>query len=283
MIDQSAKKALSLQKDSIFKLLLAMMILLGWLGGIGTATFHGLHNLYTSWQLNQKSQITVFILPDDNISNRTQLEKNLTAIPEVYKISELSDETISDMLSDYFPEKLPFTPPIVLEVSVKQTLNRHQFDKTVKKLYPHAKIDDARNVLNKAARLVRLGQWGIFALAAILAVVVSLLVMMTVRAGLQAKRGALAIMQYVGATDRFITHLIVRQVFIQGIIAWGMCLILLTLSIYLILLSYAQFQVYITPYTYIFTLLWPLFIIAVSVISAWWTSRWVIARNKQNA
>ena len=56
---KSAKKALSLKKDSVFKLLVVMTILLGWLSAVGSGGLVGLENLYNKWKLEQSSQISV--------------------------------------------------------------------------------------------------------------------------------------------------------------------------------------------------------------------------------
>ena len=48
-IDPSAQKALSLGKDAVFRLLVLMMILLGWLSAMGTSALFSLEEVYHQW------------------------------------------------------------------------------------------------------------------------------------------------------------------------------------------------------------------------------------------
>lgn len=282
-IAKSAKKALSLKKDSVFRLLVIMTILLGWLSAVGAGGLMSLENLYQKWQLEQSSQISVYLLADANADDVKTVSNALEMTQGVVEVNQLSSEATQALLSPYFDGESDFPLPIILDVQVNDTLSREKFDEKVFKVFPEAEIDDARSLLATVSKGVRLGQASTIGLASILFVIMALLVSLTVKAGLRGLKDSLAVMQYVGATDGFITVLVVRQVLLRSLVGWFVAAVLAVATLYGMGESYPQFSLYLTKNAYQWAALTPAVLVVVAVLSAWLTSYGVVQKAQKSA
>lgn len=215
----SAKAALSLKKDSIFKLLLVMTILLGWLFGVGAAAIMGLENIYSSWKLEQKSHISVYINEADP-QLASKIGEKLVKLPNVAEFKILNDDEILELIAPYFNDSTELPLPLVMDVTINGAIDRTAFDKIVNDASQNAVIDDARELLTDIANGVRFVQLLVVALAVIMFSIMAMIVSLTVRAGMASKQSTLAILQYIGATDSFVTTLISRQVMVRSLLGW---------------------------------------------------------------
>ena len=75
--DASARKALSLNKDRVFRAFTILIVILGWVCGIGTAGLVTLENVYGAWQLKQRSQLTLYLSTD--VTNK-EIEEHLVVL-----------------------------------------------------------------------------------------------------------------------------------------------------------------------------------------------------------
>lgn len=282
-IAKSAKKALSLKKDTVFRLLVIMTVLLGWLSAVGAGGLVGLENLYQKWQLEQSSQISVYLLADSEKDDVAAMSNQLELTQGVIEVSQLSEEGTLELLSPYFDGESDFPLPVILDVKVNDTLSRESFDQKVYGFFPEAEIDDARSLLMTVSKGVRMGQASTIGLASVLFVIMALLVSLTVKAGLRGLKDSLAVMQYVGATDGFITILVVRQVLLRSLLGWFIAGLLACATLYGMGASYPQFNTFLTQDAYVWALVTPFVLVVVAVVAAWMTSYSVVQRAEKSA
>lgn len=210
--DGSAHKALSFEKDAVFRLLVVMMVLLGWLAGMGAASLMGLEKVYENWQLTQKSHISVYLQPDSDPADIERVLSSLENVQGVEQAMMLDAESTLSLVKPYLGEQPSVPLPKIIDVTVADELDRVSFEAILSDVFPLAEVDDARDMLATVSHGVRLVQVAALGIAAVVFVVMALLVALTVRAGLRAKRQALAVLQYIGATDGFVIGLVGRQV-----------------------------------------------------------------------
>lgn len=275
----SARKALSLGKDKIFRLLVVMMVLLGWLIGMGSASLVGLQNVYETWRLSQESKVSVYLLADSAEETIKDMNKELTNLRGVERIERLSTEQVAGLLSPYFAGEEKFPLPIVLDITVATDVDREMFDHIVLSHFVGAEIDDARALLERAAQGVRLLQWAALAFSAVLLVVMALIVSLTVRAGLRGIKESLEVLQYVGATDRFLSRLITRQVLYRSLIGFVGASILSALCVWAATHWLPSLKIYISSELWAASLAAPFALVVLAVLSAWATSHNVIKKH----
>ncbi|MEC8066466.1 MAG: FtsX-like permease family protein [Pseudomonadota bacterium] len=280
---KSAKKALSLKKDSVFKLLVVMTILLGWLSAVGSGGLVGLENLYNKWKLEQSSQISVYLLADSNAGEIQKLSRSLEMVQGVISVKKESKENTKALLAPYFEDEGDFPLPVILDVKVNDTLKRDVFDAKVAQTFPEAEIDDARSLLTTVSKGVRFAQASTIGFALILFTVMALLVSLTVKAGLRGQKDALAVLQYIGATDGFITKLVVRQVLMRSLVGWFVASALGCLTLYVMGEGYPNFKEFLNQDVYVGALLTPVALVIVAVTAAWLTSHSVVQRAQKSA
>jgi cell division protein FtsX len=221
-VAQAAHKALSFNRDGVFRLLVAMTALLCWVMAVGAGGFFALDNIYKTWRLERQAQISISLLADTPANQVDLLMLDLESFPDVLRVRRLGVENVRDVLAPYFQDdELAFPLPIVLDITVAPTVDAAQLAEMVYSHTPDANIDDARTVLATVARGVRLAQWGVGLLSLVMLVIMVLLVSMTVRVGLRGQRRNLAILQFLGGTDRFLARLVVQQVLMRSLIGWG--------------------------------------------------------------
>ena len=273
---RAAEKALSLKKDNIFGLLVIMTAMLGWLTGLGAASIVGLHNVHEAWQLEKKSNISVYLLAESKEGDIQNLSEELAGMPGVRGIKRVGREELMALIDPHFENNANFPLPVVLEVSVTESLNRERFDNKIIAQFPTAEIDDARTLLSSVGQGVRIAQLAGLVMAIIMIVITIMLVSLTIRAGLRAQNKSLFIMQYVGATDGFLTDLISRQVFGRSLVGWVIDSILTLASVGLILLMWPGLADYISLWVWVASALAPLMLPITAVLVAWITAKGTI-------
>lgn len=278
-IAQSAANALSLKRDTVFRLLVIMTALLGWIAGLFAGGLMGLENVYNQWQLHQQSHISVYLMADSDEQEVMALAKELNQIKGVQNVSRLSRSETIALLEPYFNDDTRLPVPVVLDARVKPNFNRSLFDKRVQRRFPTAEIDDARGMLSSIAKGVRLAQGTVIALALVVFTIMTVVVSLTVRAGLRGQKESLSIMQYVGATDNFLASLITRQVLGRSFIGWVIACGLACISLLLAVGGWHSLIPYFDHKVWLSAIGAPLLLLAASVLTAWWTARSVIRRS----
>ena len=276
-VAESARKALSLDKDAVCRLFVVMMVLLGWLAGMGAVAMTSLQNLYGAWQLAQKSTLSLYLLPDTPSPEVEALQRRLSDLPGVSGVSVLDQTATLALLKPYLGGDSALPLPKILDVTVSPQLDRARFDEEVKSRFPMAEIDDARDMLGTVSDGVRLAQAVALGLAAGLFLVLAALVALTVRAGLRAKQEALSILQYIGATDGFLTDLVCRQVLVRAGVGTAGALFLVVFSVMALRLGWPTTAPYLdSAWVWAAGVATPLALLAVAVLAARLSARQVI-------
>lgn len=276
MIARSAQKALSLKKDIIFRLMLVMMVLLGWLAGVGAGGIIGLENLYSKWQLEQRSKVNIYLMAESSEEQVDKMLRELRSVQGVEKVDRLTRVQTLGLLEPYFDGSSNFPLPVVVDVVVDDSVKRQSLDERVLKYFPTAEIDDARYLLESVGRGVRLAQMITLLFAGILFIIMSLLVSLTVRAGLRGQKHSLSVLQYVGATDAFVVTLVTRQVLRQSLFGWLVAVTLAALSIMAAIKWNAGLNEYLSWNVWVGAVVTPLLLAMIAVALTWVTTRKVI-------
>lgn len=242
--DASAHKALSFEKDAVFRLLVVMMVLLGWLAGMGAASLLGLEKVYDNWQLMQKSHISVYLLPDSAPDDIQRLLESLQNVQGVHQAMALDQDSTLSLVRPYLGDNPSLPLPKIIDVTVGDELDRVSFDAILADIFPLAEVDDARDMLVTVSHGVRLVQLAALGISGVVFVVMALLVALTVRAGLRAKRQALAVLQYIGATDGFVVGLVGRQVLGRAVVGAAGAALISLISLFVLGQLWPELQLY---------------------------------------
>ncbi len=274
--DASARKALSLNKDRVFRAFTILIVILGWVCGIGTAGLVTLENVYGAWQLKQRSQLTLYLSTD--VTSK-EIEEHLTvlnAFDGVDSSKVLTDEETRALLEPYFDNAQSFPVPKVVEFNVTQKLNRLQFDGKVLELFPTAEIDDARSVLESVARAVRATQGVTLALSFVVFAVVAFVVSLVVRAGVRGQSKSLKMLQYMGASDSFLTRLILNQVFLRASLGWIFSTVIIVLTLLVTMIGLPELVIYMQPSVWVAAALVPVGLIIVALFMTYHTMKQMV-------
>lgn len=216
----TAKKALSLERDGVFRLLVVMTALLGWVVALGCGGALMMHKVYGDWKLERSQTLMVYLLPDSDAAQVQALEVDLGRLPGVAQVDAVAAADLADLLEPYVGDTAGLPLPQVLEVRTGEGFDRSLFDPVVKARFATAEVDDAQPVVQAVARGVRLVQVVGLALAVLMALVMALLVTLTVRAGLKAHRSTLELLQHLGATRGLVMQLVSSQVVGRAMSGW---------------------------------------------------------------
>jgi len=274
--DASARKALSLNKDRVFRAFTILIVILGWVCGIGTAGLVTLENVYGAWQLKQRSQLTLYLSTD--VTGK-EIEEHLTVLNTYDGVDSskvLTDEETRALLEPYFDNAQSFPVPKVVEFNVTQELNRLQFDGKVLELFPTAEIDDARSVLESVARAVRATQGVTLALSLVVFAVVAFVVSLVVRAGVRGQSKSLKMMQYMGASDSFLTRLILNQVFLRASLGWVFSTAIIILTLLVTMIGLPELVTYMQPSVWVAAALVPVGLIVVALFMTYHTMKQMV-------
>jgi cell division protein FtsX len=263
--DASARKALSLNKDRVFRAFTILIVILGWVCGIGTAGLVTLENVYGAWQLKQRSQLTLYLSTD--VTNK-EIEEHLVVLNSYEGVESskvLTDVETRALLEPYFENAQNFPVPKVVEFDVTQRLNRLQFDGKVLELFPTAEIDDARSVLESVARAVRATQGVTLALSGIVFAIVAFVVSLVVRAGVRGQSKSLKMLQYMGASDSFLIRLILNQVFLRASLGWAFSTVIVAVTLLMMMIGLPELVAYMRPSVWIAAALVPVGLVIVAL------------------
>jgi cell division protein FtsX len=272
----SAKKALSLKKDIVFRLLVLMMALLGWLCAIAGSSMVMLENAYENWHLEQKSHINIYLDADEDRGSVIALVEELSGMVGVKRAYLLGENEVRDILQPYFKEETSFPLPFVIDATVSDKLDREHFNNKVEKYFENAAVDDARKLLYQVNFILRFIQITAMGVATVLLIVMAVLVSLTIRAGLRGKQDSLQTMQYIGATDEFLVSLVTRQSFIQSLKGWfcGSALAVATMVVFL--KYWPFFNEYVDYNVWGAIVLAPFILSFVASLSAWITAKRIV-------
>ncbi len=271
-----AHKALSLKKDGVFRLMVIMLTLLGWMFAMGSSFVLGLDNLYDKWQLEQKSRVSIYLLPDTDFRKIEHLEKTLERQIGVVSVDMLGQKETFELLEPYLGEVKSVPLPKIIDVEIDHRLARDLFDRQVKEIFPNAEIDDAQELLDSVSLGVRFAQTAILAVAIAILIILVILTILTVRAGIRAQHYVLGIMQYMGAGDAFVARLVSTQVIAMAAMGYAGAVVLSSLSLFTIMQSFPMAAEYVDASLWVALGVAPLVLFVVAAIVAPWATKSVI-------
>jgi cell division transport system permease protein len=217
------RAALSLNKDGIFKLLMLMTALLGWVIALATAGSLMMHEVYSRWQLGTANTLNVYLPADADATTLATLEQTLSQMQHVMRVEIVPPEQVQAVVAPYVGNAAELPLPVVLEVEVDQQHGMQQaLSGAVQPLFATAEVDDSGPVLNAVAGGVRVMQSIGLGLAGVMAILMALLVMLTVQVGLRAQSATLHVLLHLGATDARLLREVVAQVLERTMLGWLM-------------------------------------------------------------
>lgn len=276
---KTAYKALSLKSDPIFKLLMIMIVLLGWLASLGGASIMGLENLYKQWNLTQKSRVNVYIMAQTDVKSIDELTQQLLSEEYIKGIKHVKEEETSKLLEPYLVNDYKVELPKILELQTTSATDFIKINKIVKEKIPTAQVDDPSKVLNSIANGVRFAEAITLVISLVIIFVISLIVSLTTRAGLRAQKRQVEILQFVGASDSFIALLTVKQVLFCSLVGFVGSTSLASLSIYFIQTQWPTLTPFVLANVWFISILLPLFICLVAVLVSMFIAKRVIRGN----
>jgi cell division transport system permease protein len=275
-IAPAAKRAMALGRGHIFRVMVVMTALLGWLVGMAASSLTGLELLFQNWQLEQQSKLSIYLLADSPEADVQKLIETLLQEEGVTTVNRMTSTELVDMLSVQLGDATALPLPVVLDVTVDPSVAPEHLTETVHALFPSAEIDDARTVLSTVARGVRTAQVIGLMLLGLMSLIMALLVTLSVQAGLHAISRSMQILQYIGATNGFMTKLVTSQILERALVGWVGAAVLTSVSILIAWLLWPS----ITPNTLLW--LWgagvgaPLLLPLVAGLTAWLTALRVV-------
>jgi len=273
---KTAYKALSLKTDPIFKLLMIMLVLLGWLASLGGASIISLENLYKEWNLTQKSRVNIYLLAQTEAKSIDDLTQTLLSEDYITGIKHVKDEETEALLEQFLVSDYKLELPKILELQTTSATDFEKIKTIVDKKIPTAQVDDPSQVLNSIASGVRFAEGIALIISLVIVFVISLIVSLTTRAGLRAQKRQVEILQYVGASDSFIAVLTVKQVLFCSLIGFVGSTTLSAFSIQLIQSQWPMLTTFILANVWFIAVCLPLFICLVAVLVSMFIAKRVI-------
>lgn len=273
---KTAYKALSLKTDPIFRLLMTMLVLLGWLVSLGGSTIVGFENLYKKWNLTQNSRVNVYLLAQTETESIDKLTQTLLSQDYVKSIKRIKDEETQELLEPFLVNDMQVELPKILELQTTEKNDFAAIKKIVSEKIPSAQVDDPSKMLNSIADGVRFAEGIVLIISLIIIFVISLIVSLTTRAGLRAQKRQVEILQYIGASDTFIALLTVKQVLFCSLVGYVGSVALSVISICFIQTKWALVNSFILANVWFVAFTLPLFICLVTVLVSMFIAKRVI-------
>lgn len=262
---KTAYKALSLKSDPIFKLLMIMIVLLGWLASLGGASIIGLENLYKEWNLTQKSRVNIYLMAQTEVKTIDELTEQLLTEDYIKGIKHIKEEDTAALLDPYLINDYEIELPKILELQTTKSTDFEKIKTIVAEKIPTAQVDDPSATLNSIANGVRFAEAITLVISLVIIFVISLIVSLTTRAGLRAQKRQVEILQFIGASDSFIALLTVKQVLYCSMIGFIGSTALSVLSIYFVQMQWPVLSSFVLANVWFIAFLLPLFICLVAV------------------
>lgn len=276
---KTAYKALSLKKDPIFKLLVVMIILLGWIASLGGASIISLENLYKEWNLTQKSRVNIYLLAQTEQKSIDELTQELLEESYISGIKHIKEEETEKLLESFLIEDYKLELPKILELQTTNSTDFAKIKTIVTTKIPTAQVDDPSEILNSIANGVRFAESITLIISLVIVFVISLIVALTTRAGLRAQQRQVEILQFVGASDSFIALLTVKQVLFCSLTGFIGSTILSTASIYFVQHQWPILAQFILANVWFIAVCLPLFICLVAVFVSMIVAKRVVRGN----
>lgn len=212
MLSNPVTAALNLKNSGIFRLLVITTALLSGVIALGAGSAGALQNLYTAWQLSRSQSLTVYLPPETEPLQVTQLTQTLATLSSVTAALPVPAGQLQEWLQPLVSNTTNLPLPAVVEVTFKPDTPLTPITGTIRQAFPTAEIDDHQPLLQQVGGAVRNLQAATVALAATMLALMALLITLTTRTGLQAHAATLHLLVQLGSTDATLTRSVIVQV-----------------------------------------------------------------------
>ena len=223
-VSDTARRALALEQAGSVKVLFWLVLLMGWLFAMLTAASLGVQLQLNQWRTTQLKQLTLYLPYDTSAQESDDVLDVLLTYPDVNTTRQQSRTQVEAQLG-YIPELdsmvgLPLPQVIDLEVATAE-FDGENLRQQITEIVPDAMLTDRRQAVQSIVQSVRFVQLGAFVLQLLIAVVLAITVSLSVVAGLRALARNLSVLQVVGATDSFLSQMVIRRVLINTVMGAG--------------------------------------------------------------
>jgi len=169
-------------------------------------------------------ELSIFMQPDATPPQTDAVERQLSQMPEVKKVTYVGQDAAYDEFKRMFanePDMVESVTAKDLPPSYRVVPKRAEFVDTIGEHFKNAegvrKVVFARETVQTLLKVTRILQILIFGVAAVLFVSALVLILNTIRMAIFARRREVAIMKLVGATNWFIRVPFMLEGLIQGV------------------------------------------------------------------
>lgn len=230
----AASKSLALEKDGVFRLLVLVTALLGWVLALGAGGIVLMQSVYSQWELDRSSTVSVYLMADAPTAKINTLQSELSNRTDVSTVRTLPREEVVALVQPFVGSDEnavnEFPLPVVMRIGVTEKVDYGTLANDIQTPFPNAEIDDARTLLATSSKAVRIGQALVIAVSIVLFIIMAFLVTVIVCTGLRAQEKTLAVLRYIGSTDTFLMRLVVQQVVRRALIGWGIAVLAAALT-----------------------------------------------------
>jgi cell division transport system permease protein len=221
-VGSPVRAALDLRADGIFNLLVVLTALLGAVLALSAGGGVLLQRIYGNWQLDRQQTVAVYLPAEAGNDAVEKLMGELKTQAGVEGVGRVPDAELRTMLHPYGDVSAGLPLPVVLDVKLAPEANRDAMESMVKAAFSSAELDDARLLLGTVAQGVRWVQAVVLGTGVVMLALMAMLIVLTVRTGLQARKDTLALLRQMGATDGWLARAVVAQVASRCALGWAL-------------------------------------------------------------
>lgn len=272
------RAALDLRADGIFNLLVVLTALLGAVLALSAGGGVLLQKIYGAWSLDRQQTIAIYLPADANNDAVEKLVGELRTQAGVGEVKRMQETELRNLLHPYGDVSAGLPLPVVLDVKMDNDASRGAVESAVKAAFGSAELDDARLLLSTVAQGVRWLQGMVVGTAAVMLVLMAVLIVLTVRTGLQARKNTLALLRQMGATDDWLARAVVAQVMGRCMLGWALASAVAVALLLAVAFSWPVVGTYLTWPVWGGLAAAPVLLVAVATLAAWITSLQVLRR-----
>ena len=216
--------ALRLHKHPALRLSGLLVALCGWLMAIGGGSAMLLQQLYQRWDLTQAQTLTIYLPTESDPTLAPQLLASLPTLQGVQAVTLVEPAVVQSWVQTWLPAGGPSATqlplPTVLSVQVAPGTPREVLLNSIHTATPTAEVADHQAVRTEVASAVRLLQGALLGLVGLMAVLLSGIMALSLRAALQAQTSTLQLLLMLGSPDALLQRVVRRVVLRRTVAGW---------------------------------------------------------------
>ncbi|PIZ30406.1 MAG: hypothetical protein COY40_04725 [Alphaproteobacteria bacterium CG_4_10_14_0_8_um_filter_53_9] len=220
MTHEIARKALRLNREAGFGLLVFITLIVSWVMSLGAGSAILLGDVYHDWALDRQETMRVYLPPDVNAEAVSELKGQIDVLQGVIRTDRMDAAAVRAALEPYVVNVSAMPLPVVLDIQMSETLDRESLNKLILQNFPTAEIDESKPLLTMMARLVRSVQTLVLSSTLAMVALMALLMSVTVRTSLRAHKDTIRLLVSLGAKDATVVAMVVRHVATRLVGGW---------------------------------------------------------------